>query len=517
MQLRYDKQNSFEDCSLIKRSFSNSDWLLKFIILLILLALEGCHSGTSQLPLTEGSGENHSPQSLSTRSPDLESSQAVTTPTLNNPAPPMLLHSPFGIEISNASDIDPAFQSGAHLVRINALLWSQVESQEGVRDWSAVAGLDDELKNASEQGLKIILIVRGTPIWAQKVPGSFCGPIKPEKLGAFASFMAEAVTRYSSPPYNVSYWELGNEPDVDPALVPPNMVFGCWGDPADPYYGGGYYAEMLKSVYPQIKESDPSVQVLVGGLLLNCDPFNPPETSPGSGDFIDCTSSTFLEGILRNDGGNYFDGVSFHAYDYYYETYGHYGNLNWGASWETSGPVMAAKIKYLHKLLDDYGYEEKYLMNTEVALLCGSTGNEQFCKEADFTNTKAIYLVQSYATALAKGLGSNVWYSLRGWRGSELVNKRNQPNAAYQAFQFSATHLDGVSFDRDITEYPGLKGYAFNKNGLKTWVIWALDDTVHSISLPDKPDAVFDIMGEPLSPEQPVSVTLAPVYIDWSP
>ena len=38
----------------------------------------------------------------------------------------------------------------------------------------------------------------------------------------------------------------------------------------DPYYGGGYYAEMLKIVYPQIKAADPEAQILIGGLLLFC-------------------------------------------------------------------------------------------------------------------------------------------------------------------------------------------------------------------------------------------------------
>ncbi len=511
------KNISSKEYPLSKRSVSKSGWLSILAFALLLLVLEGCRSGTHQSPLSSESGENPSSQSPITLTPNPASSQPVITATLNTPASPMLPFSPFGIEIADVNDIEPVFQSGAQLVRINALLWSQVESQEGVRDWSAVTSLEDELKIASEQGLRVILIVRGTPTWAQKVSGSYCGPITPEKLSAFTNFMAEAVTRYSPPPYNVGYWELGNEPDVDPALVPPDMVFGCWGEPADPYYGGEYYSEMLKSVYPQIKTSNPAAQVLIGGLLLNCDPLNPPETQAGSGSFSDCTSSKFLEGILKNDGGDYFDGVSFHAYDYYYETYGHYGNTNWDASWKTSGPVVVAKINYLHNLLDDYGYQEKYLMNTEVALLCGKTGSEQFCNEADFTNTKAIYLVQSYATALAEGLSANIWYSLRGWRGSGLVNKKYQPNIAYQAFQFSAAHLDGAAFEREISEYPSLKGYAFNHDGVQTWLLWALDDRVHSISLPDRPDAVFDMAGEPLSPDQQISITLAPVYIDWNP
>ena len=34
--------------------------------------------------------------------------------------------------------------------------------------------------------------------------------------------------------FDVHYWELGNEPDVDPILVNSSSGFGCWGDIDDP-------------------------------------------------------------------------------------------------------------------------------------------------------------------------------------------------------------------------------------------------------------------------------------------
>ncbi|MCK4827856.1 hypothetical protein KA005_69650, partial [bacterium] len=197
--------------------------------------------------------------------------------------------------------------SGLQLVRYNALLWQKVEPNSGDRQWDAVAELESKLINAADFGLSTILIVRGTPSWAQKVPGAACGPVRQDKLADFASFLSDAVSRYSSPPFNVKFWELGNEPDVDPSLVRPNSVFGCWGDNSDPYYGGGYYAEMLKVVYPAIKAADPEAKVLIGGLLLDCDPTYPPEGK-------DCKPGKYLEGILRNGGGEYFDIVSFHGY-----------------------------------------------------------------------------------------------------------------------------------------------------------------------------------------------------------
>ena len=201
-----------------------------------------------------------------------------------------------GINLENG--LEPVKKSGAFWVRRNALLWSEVEPQEGKRNWGALAGLENEMKNASRDGLSLILIVRSTPYWAQKFPGVACSAVKPDKLAAFGSFMRDLVARYSPPPYSVKYWEIGNEPDIAPELVSPDSIFGCWGDSKVSYYGGEYYAEMLKVVYPQVKAADPQAQVSIGGLLFDCNPDNPPEPS-SSGKLYDCTAGSFLEGILK--------------------------------------------------------------------------------------------------------------------------------------------------------------------------------------------------------------------------
>jgi hypothetical protein len=435
------------------------------------------------------------------------------------PAPPALpLH---GIEIHQAADVALTSQAGAYWLRYNALLWNRVEPQPGDRKWSALAGLEDELQSAAAQGLQVIVIVRGTPSWAQQVPGSSCGPIRADQLSAFADFMADVVARYGQPPYNVKYWELGNEPDVDASLVPLDSPFGCWGKIGDPYYGGDYYAEMLKLVYPRIKAADPQAQVLTGGLLLDCDPVNPPETEPGSGQYRDCTPSRFLEGILHNGGGGYFDGVSFHAYDFYDEVTGHYANENWHSAWNTTGPVVVAKARYLHGLLAQYGYPGKYLMNTEGAILCGRSGQEPYCLTDEYTTLKNGYLVESYSAALAENVRANIWYSLVGWRASGLVTSERAPNSAYRAYQFNVEQLEGAAFWGEVNTYPGVKGYAFERfddQGAQThiWVLWSLDETNHTIVLPQEPVAVYDSSGAPLANSLTQVVGLNPIYVTWN-
>jgi len=144
-----------------------------------------------------------------------------------------------------------------------------------------------------------------------------------------------------------------------------------------------------------------------------------------------------LEGALENEGGDYFDGVSFHAYDYYLNALGYYGNDNWRSSWRSTGPSLIAKGKFIRDILREYGYTDKFLMNSEGAILCGSSGGEDFCKTGEFQQTKANYVTQIYAAAKAEGLLANVWYSIRGWRGSGLVQNNDNLFPAYTALQFA--------------------------------------------------------------------------------
>jgi hypothetical protein len=414
-----------------------------------------------------------------------------------------------GIELEHMDParLDLVAQAGAYWVRRNSLLWSVVEPNEGDRNWAALAKFEQELQEASQRGLQVVLVVSSTPPWAQKVPGSFCGPVSEDKLLSFARFIYDAVKRYSVAPYNIQYWEIWNEPDIAPNIVSPDSIYGCWGDDTDAYYGGGYYAEMLKQVYPQVKAANPQAQVLVGGLLLDCDPVNPPVGEQ-------CLPAGYLEGILRSGGGDFFDGVSYHAYDYYTGPF-EYGNQNWNSNWDSSGPVVIAKARFLRSVLAAYHHPEKYLLNTEAGILCGRDASEPQCQSEEFATTKAYYIAQANVTGVAESLRANIWYSLTGWRGTALVDARGKPNSAYTAFQFSAAQLKGAAFVRIIPDYPGVRGYEFLRDGKKMYFLWSLDKKPQPVLFDKVPDAVFDVFGQTVQPEMTIMVTQQPIYIEW--
>ena len=99
-----------------------------------------------------------------------------------------------------------------------------------------------------------------------------------------------------------------------------------------------------------------------------------------------------MEGILRSNGGEFFDGISFHAYDYYSGPY-QYNNPNWHSNRESTGPVLIAKARYLRSLLASYQQTGKFLMNTEAGVLCGPSEDSPECQSKEFGLTKAAYTV----------------------------------------------------------------------------------------------------------------------------
>lgn len=388
-------------------------------------------------------------------------------------------------------------------VRRNAVLWSEIEPEPGERRWEIMREIEGELVYAAEHGSQAILIVRSTPTWAQKVPGSFCGPIEAEDFPAFARFMADLVTRYSQPPYSVKYWEIWNEPDVTDTAKTPDWQFGCWGDDDDPYYGGGYYAEMLKAIYPAIKAADPEAQVLVGGLMLDCDPLRP--------GICEGKPARFLEGILRNDGGYYFDGIGFHAYEYYNYDLGSYVNKGWGTF--KAVPTIKAKAQFIRTLLDQYGKSDKYLINTETAIVVYSDTCNEECEL-----TKAYYMPQLFSTAMALGLRGSLWYSVKsGWQHNDLFSLQNEPLPAYQAYLVAWERMGQATFRQEVALSPEVQIYEFDSRGRKLWVLWSLDGKEHRIDLPGMVLSAVDALGQEITGlDGTLLVGVNPVYLEWT-
>ena len=293
-------------------------------------------------------------------------------------------------------------------------------------------------------------------------------------------------------------------------MVPPVSVYGCWGDMGAEDYGGEYYAEMLKVVYPAIKAADPDAKVLIGGLLLDCDPAYP---IPGN----DCKSARFLEGILRNGGGEYFDIVSFHGYPVYNGSLDRDENF---PSWVYRGGVVMGKVNYLREVMNAYGVE-KPIMHTEAALICPEW-NPQICKPPgkDFYEAQADFVVILYSRNWAANLASTIWYQFEspGWRYSSMMGEANIPLPAYNAFTFLNQELKEALFSRVVSEYPQIRGYEFVTPEKRIWVLWSpgVKESI-PIRLPEGVIQVLDKYGNVLPLESNELVVKNPVYVELKP
>ena len=74
----------------------------------------------------------------------------------------------FGIEATkpitaDQSGFDEMVSAGSVWFRRSGILWSEIEALKGSYDWSTLTDFEEELILASEQNVKIIPVIRGTP------------------------------------------------------------------------------------------------------------------------------------------------------------------------------------------------------------------------------------------------------------------------------------------------------------------------------------------------------------------
>ena len=411
-----------------------------------------------------------------------------------------------GVEITrggfNAERMNDAAAAGVTMVRASGIFWDQIEATRGSYNWAVMAEDEANMRLISAAGIAPLMIFRNTPTWARETPSHLCSAIRADALGDFANFVEAAVTRYSAAPYNVHHWEMFNEPDVDPALVGGESGFGCWGDIDDPYYNGDQYAAMLAAAYPVIKRVDPTATVYVGGLLLDCDPTNPPSNKS-------CDPGNFFEGILRAGGGAHFDVVAYHAYglwnsqardaDFYHP------------DWVHRGGALAGKASFLREVMREYGVDKPLIMN-EGGLLCDERNSE--CPSDGFYDDQARYLPKMMARAQSLRLQGAIWYTLNGpgWRQGGLLNRDGSPRPAYVALKQYNERLGAAQYV-GVGSAAGFESYTFSRADRLITLYWVNSGT-RTLTVPENAVALYDYLGQPIALTATLTVDSAPIYVE---
>jgi len=402
----------------------------------------------------------------------------------------------FGFEVRHSLQTETLLQRavalGGDWVRMNdRISWRMLQPEpDGLISWENLVDFEQELLLLKENGLTPIIVLDDYPDWATDhsvrkdgLPTS-CGPILDEFLDDFASFVGQVVARYHVEPYNVHVWELGNEPDVDPDLVSPNSIFGCWGDIDAENYGGERYGEMVKRVAPVIKAVDPLAQVWLGGLLLS----TPQTTDPQRG-----KPERFLIGVLESGAAPFFDVVPYHWYAIYYELDEEIDfDLESNHAWQSWGGGTVGKARYLRQLMQAYGVNKPLVLD-EVSLLCPNQAPVVFpwCTPPDsrFYQAQADHLVRAFVRGIREQLTGFTWYTLEGpgWRHSGLLSG-NSVKPVYLAYKHLISRLAGSVYIGDADYPEPLNGYVFDRLSdpprQHLVVVWADVGTQASLLIP---------------------------------
>lgn len=143
---------------------------------------------------------------------------------------------------------------GAQIVR-DSLLWNEIQPTQDKPDWTLTDSMVKELRTA---GVEPLLVVMGSPPWANGMPASKRqhdlyvpprGPKFSRWLTDYSNFVLQAVRRYH---VVVKHWEIWNEPNTQ----------AFW----QPYPDPLTYRLLYETLRSTILRVDPQAEVAVGGL-----------------------------------------------------------------------------------------------------------------------------------------------------------------------------------------------------------------------------------------------------------
>ncbi|GAB4325619.1 MAG: hypothetical protein Kow0059_21740 [Candidatus Sumerlaeia bacterium] len=275
---------------------------------------------------------------------------------------------------------------GARMVRTD-FWWSAIEPEPGRLEWD----LPDRIINQIHfNGLEPLPILTGNAAWS---PGR--SPDSPDALEDFGRFVRAVVARYKN---RVKYWEIWNEPNINPYWVPT----------PDPRR----YAALLQAAYTEAKAADPDC-VIVGICSAGAD--------------LD-----FIEGVYRAGGGAWMDAVSFH----------HYGPRDDEATLER-------ELLEIRAVMNRFGDASKPLFITESGISTGPSEHMRAYSEDE----QAAWVVKEHLVALAGGVERFFYFKLNddapaGESGGHwgLLRSDLSEKPAAAAYRAMTERLAGAAF-----------------------------------------------------------------------
>jgi hypothetical protein len=299
---------------------------------------------------------------------------------------------------------DLMLQTTASWVRED-FAWGQIEPQPGRFAWE---GPDRVVSTLRQRGLNILGIISYSASWATPTRDDDASPISfyPPDNSKYYWFVRTLVARYKD---HIRHWEIWNEPD--------NTLF--WKPKPD----GRLYAELLKTAYKAVKDVDPAIKVLTGGVSGNAVPF--------------------LEEMIAQGAACCFDILALHPYAVPLDP--KQGRIESRPEVHKLAELEIPKYK---ALLARHGLPNRPIWVTEIGWPSGNWGLD--------AQAQADYLAQGLAHIYSTGLVERIfWYSFKddssnpadawgliGWGGGKTDLGPKRP--AFAAYTTLARVLTGA-------------------------------------------------------------------------
>jgi polysaccharide biosynthesis protein PslG len=186
--------------------------------------------------------------------------------------------------------LDEMQAAGAQMVRV-FVPWIWIEPNgPGQYDQSYLATMDSYVQAVRAHGMKLLMVLVGTPCWATSDPSSVCvdGQYGADDSGATypptADSAAGTIAAFIVNRWDPDALEVWNEPDLPQYFTP-----------APGEDTALAYTDLDKAVYSAVKAASPSTTVVAGAI--------------SQGD------TTFLQDLYNDGIGQYSDAISVHPYN----------------------------------------------------------------------------------------------------------------------------------------------------------------------------------------------------------
>ena len=390
----------------------------------------------------------------------------------------------FGTEIYKPLDdsragLPLAQEAGVSWIR-DRVYWSSIEPADTTPDQYRWSATDNAMNAGADARRNMLITIMDNPQWAATYSN---GPIDKVSLGKFTEFVGALVERYDGDGVSdapgapvVNYWEFYNEPDNGDALY---AEYGAsyWG------HYGAQYAQMLCTVYPEIKARNPNAQVVLGGLAY--DWFDDEMYSDGQpGPFV----RAFLDDVLAAGGGQCFDVMNYH----------YYPSPSFTLNWEQYGKGVSGKANYIRSKLTSYGYPDKPLVLTEAGW-----PSDEFNSTPE---VQARMVVKLFTQALASRHTLMIWWCWQddpNWSGAwGLVTASLERKVSFNAYKAAAPILGAATYQQalslsELNNNTDLEGYRFLSGTQRPlYVLWSNYERNGTVKLPLSSAQITDLYGQ---------------------